>query len=550
MSDPAGAAALCAIFRSLERKRPTGSSKTRSPGARPRIFKPVPWAPRWWCHAQSVEPVSLRSRLAARLRLRCCDIRRGGSTHDSIVDRAQPTPAQPCPPSARRLRPSGRRSEGGPCIYLPRDHREEESRYAGRRPEVDLRPHLLLEPAQRHRLVERRSPQDRLGGEQRDPPLAERSGHYLRRPRQAHEPPRRSRREVEALHHVVLEALEAELAVETALQDLSQDASDLEVHPLEEPNGRAEPAIELEGRGVAEIRLHRLDVRRPGDPIPPKPRPANGAQAALGALRRGRSRSRGQPLVVGVLLDLRRTESRGRLRRDRLSRLPGGEPLPTRPPRELHGRGPLRGEMRRALDPHADPLLVLRTVGHARRFPHPAQGLDHHLDRAHGAPADRLETRRLVRRRGQGDDLPRHGPGGLSREDRRAQSRQIPQCPPHASPFAHRPCADADPLPAPVAEAAEAEFLVGATLHEGLGQHAEARPHRRPRANELAQPSVGVAAAQEDEGGPGRAANRRNPRLASRRGDVRTRAQCSSTHRSPWEMGEIRSLGQESRRAV
>jgi hypothetical protein len=46
----------------------------------------------------------------------------------------------------------------------PRDHGEEEPRHVGRRPEVDLRAHLLLELSQRHRLVEGRPPQDRLGG--------------------------------------------------------------------------------------------------------------------------------------------------------------------------------------------------------------------------------------------------------------------------------------------------------------------------------------------------------------------------------------------------
>jgi len=130
---------------------------------------------------------------------------------------------------------------------------------SGRRPEVDLGPDLLLEPAQRHRLVEGCSPQDRLGGEQCDPTLPECSGHRLRRPRQPHEPPRRARREIQALHHVVLEAPEAELAMEAALQDLAQDPADLEVDALEERNGRAESAVEL--RTLARVRRRLL--RRP-----------------------------------------------------------------------------------------------------------------------------------------------------------------------------------------------------------------------------------------------------------------------------------------------
>ena len=46
---------------------------------------------------------------------------------------------------------------------------------------------------------------------------------------------------------LVLEALEAELAVEPPLQDLAQDAADLEVDALEERSGRTEPAVELGG---------------------------------------------------------------------------------------------------------------------------------------------------------------------------------------------------------------------------------------------------------------------------------------------------------------
>jgi hypothetical protein len=114
-------------------------------------------------------------------------------------------------------------------------------------------PHPILEPAERQRLVEGRSAQDRLGGKERDPSLAERSGHRLRRPRQPHEPPRRARREVEALHHVGVEAPEAELAVEAPLQDLAQDGPDLEVHPLEERSGLAEAAVEREGRQVGDL---------------------------------------------------------------------------------------------------------------------------------------------------------------------------------------------------------------------------------------------------------------------------------------------------------
>jgi len=167
------------------------------------------------------------------------------------------------------------------------------------------------------------------------------------------------------------------------------------------------------------------------------------------------------------------------------------------------------------------------------------------------APPDRLEALRLVLGRRNSDDLPDHGPGDLAREDRRAQSRQLAEHPPRAGPFADRSGSDPDPLAAPVAERAEAELLVGTASHDDLGQCAEARPHRRPRPNQLPQPSIGVAAAQEDEGHARRAANRRNPRLERSCRNGRTRAECSCAHRSSWERrGEIRSLAEDSRRAV
>jgi hypothetical protein len=191
-----------------------------------------------------------------------------------------------------------------------RDHREEEPRDTGWRPEVDLGPHLLLELAERHRLIEGRSAQDRLGGQQRDPPLAERSGHGLGGAGEPYETPGRAGGEIQALQDVVLEALEAELAMETALQDLAQDAADLEVDALEERSGRAEAAVELEGRGGGELALHPIGVACSGVPClggvgPAQPRPAHGAQAVLGALRpmHGR-RPRGEPLPTGVLLEL------------------------------------------------------------------------------------------------------------------------------------------------------------------------------------------------------------------------------------------------------
>jgi hypothetical protein len=149
------------------------------------------------------------------------------------------------------------------------------------------------------------------------------------------------------------------------------------------------------------------------------------------------------------------------------------------------------------------------------------------------------------------DDLPRHGPGDLAREDGPAQARQLAERPPHAGPLADGPGADPDPLPAPVAEAAEAELLVGATLHQRLGQGAEARPHRGSRADELPQPPIGVATAQEDEGGPRGAANRRSARLESRRRHARMRTQRTCAHRRPRERwGESRSLDGESPKAV
>jgi hypothetical protein len=108
VSDPAGAAAQCAVFRSLERKRPTGSSKTRSPGARPRISKPVPWAPRWWCHLVS----SARLPLAARLRSRRWWMATKGSMCDPITDRAHHTSAA-LPAFGARIATFGRRRGSG-----------------------------------------------------------------------------------------------------------------------------------------------------------------------------------------------------------------------------------------------------------------------------------------------------------------------------------------------------------------------------------------------------------------------------------------------------
>jgi hypothetical protein len=61
----------------------------------------------------------------------------------------------------------------------------------------------------------------------------------------AHQPPRRSRREVEPLDHVPLEALEAELPVQPTVDQLLEH--DLEVHFLEERNGPSEASIQLFG---------------------------------------------------------------------------------------------------------------------------------------------------------------------------------------------------------------------------------------------------------------------------------------------------------------
>jgi hypothetical protein len=64
-------------------------------------------------------------------------------------------------------------------------------------------------------------------------------------PGQAHEPARRARREIEPFLDVALEALEPELPVELALDDLAQDPPDLEVHLLQEGHRRAQAAVEL-----------------------------------------------------------------------------------------------------------------------------------------------------------------------------------------------------------------------------------------------------------------------------------------------------------------
>jgi hypothetical protein len=85
----------------------------------------------------------------------------------------------------------------------------------------------------------------------------------------------------------VTERVEAELAVETALEHLAHDAADLEVHALEERSGLPELAVEVEGGGLGEIGVDRFGWRRRRRGLrPSEPRPAEGPQPVLGTLHR------------------------------------------------------------------------------------------------------------------------------------------------------------------------------------------------------------------------------------------------------------------------
>jgi hypothetical protein len=111
--------------------------------------------------------------------------------------------------------------------------------------------------------------------QQLDALLAERIGHRGRgglRPRQAHEPARGARGEVEPLLDVALEALEAELSVELAIDHLLEHASNLQIHLLKERNGPPETAVQPARRAAVEALRQSLErISRPCARTPASP---------------------------------------------------------------------------------------------------------------------------------------------------------------------------------------------------------------------------------------------------------------------------------------
>jgi hypothetical protein len=176
--------------------------------------------------------------------------------------------------------PPGRRPLAAQRLAHALERVQEELGDVHRRLEHNGRPqprHVIVESPQRHALrvghprlfrcarPDPRHAQQSLGLERGERSSAERSGQLrgpVLGPRQPHHSARRARGEIEPLRHVALEALEAELAVQPAVDDLAQHRSHLEVDRLQERNGRAEPLIQLVRRARAEAFREAIEFAR------------------------------------------------------------------------------------------------------------------------------------------------------------------------------------------------------------------------------------------------------------------------------------------------